>query len=251
MPLPNDPYGVIPTIQAQAQAIGVDPALAIAIAQHESGLDPNAQGDWTIGGDPNGVIVPAHTPGALPTSFGLFQLHEGGELGQLTPQQAYNPALNASVALQNVATVARAYPNVSPGTVAALAQKPANQSAYAQAIDALYQQISGSIEPNYSAASAAANPFEGVSMALENPAALVEGIDNAAGNAANAITNGAISSIASMFNIFNNFGPFMIGVGLIIVGGIMISMMWGEDLARTVEKAMNSPAGKTVGAILE
>src|SRR5215472_10111421 len=57
-------------IQA-ARDTGVDPALALAIAQKESGLNPNAIGD---GG----------------TSFGLFQLHIGGQLTSagISPDEA-------------------------------------------------------------------------------------------------------------------------------------------------------------------
>lgn len=101
-----------------ADQYGVNPNLAIADASVESNLNPTAVGD-------NG------------TSFGLFQLHRGGELGNLTPQQAFNPVTNASVALAQFAAVQKANPGLTdPGVIAALAQRPANPVAYAQAVDA-------------------------------------------------------------------------------------------------------------------
>lgn len=107
-------------IAAVAQRLGVDPRLAIATAQVESGLNPGAVGDQG-------------------TSFGLFQLHQGGELGSLTPSQAFDPTTNASVALRQFAAVEAAHPGVTdPGTIAALAQRPANPAAYAAAVDKAY-----------------------------------------------------------------------------------------------------------------
>lgn len=107
-------------IIAQAEANGVDPRLALATAQNESGLNPTAVGD---GG----------------TSFGLYQLHQGGELGNLTPAQAYVPTTNAAVALSVLGQVVKANPNIGdPGTLAAMAQRPANPGAYASSVDAIY-----------------------------------------------------------------------------------------------------------------
>jgi hypothetical protein len=136
----SDPYNVIPTITEVARANGVDPNLAIAIAKQESGLNPYAVGD-------NG------------TSFGLYQLHIGGELpaawqagpwvqgpkGRI-PAQAADPRANAQVSLAVVGAVARQNPGLSPGEIAAKAQRPANQSAYARSVNSL---IGGS--SNYSA----------------------------------------------------------------------------------------------------
>ena len=110
----SDP--VISAIYAAADQNGVPRQLAIAIARVESGLNPRAVGD---GG----------------TSFGLYQLHQGGELGSLTPSQAFDPYTNASVSLRQVGAVYRQHPNADPGTIAAMAQRPANQAAYARAVD--------------------------------------------------------------------------------------------------------------------
>lgn len=95
---------------------GIPPRVALAIAKVESGLDPYRVGD-------NG------------TSFGLYQLHIGGELGNHTEQWAFNPRNNAETALSRVAAVRRQHPNWSWGQVAAAAQRPADQASYARAVD--------------------------------------------------------------------------------------------------------------------
>lgn len=99
-------------------------ALALATATVESNLNPNDQGDYVNG---------------IPTSFGLFQLHRGGELGTLTPTQAFDPYTNASVALVRFQQVEASHPGLlesNPGEVAALAQRPKNPGAYAAKVNA-------------------------------------------------------------------------------------------------------------------
>lgn len=111
-------------IAQAAKRYGVPYQLALATANQESGLNPYSEGDYSNG---------------QPTSFGLFQLHEGGELGNLTPQQAFNPTTNANTALSEFQSVMQANPGLvstNPGEVAALAQRPADPSAYAASIDA-------------------------------------------------------------------------------------------------------------------
>jgi peptidoglycan hydrolase-like protein with peptidoglycan-binding domain len=110
-----------------ARRHGVDPYLAVAIATVESRLDPHAVGD-------NG------------TSFGLFQLHKGGELGDLTPEEAKDPRTNADVALTEVARVLHAHPLWSPGEIAAAAQRPLHGNVYAAGVNALVGAMAG---PHY------------------------------------------------------------------------------------------------------
>ncbi len=58
------------------------------------------------------------------TSFGLFQLHQGGELpAGWTPEQAFDPRANAEVAL----SVFAQQNGSDPGQIAASAQRPAIQ----------------------------------------------------------------------------------------------------------------------------
>lgn len=105
-----------------AQETGVPYNVALAVAMAESGLNPRAVGD-------NG------------TSFGLFQLHKGGELGSMTPEQAYDPYTNAVTALRQFAAVAAADPSITsdPGRWAAAAQRPADAAGYAVRVNNLLQ----------------------------------------------------------------------------------------------------------------
>jgi hypothetical protein len=123
----SDPYNVSGTIASVASAEGVPPALAVADAEVESGLDPYAVGDKG-------------------TSFGLFQLHEGGELpsdwsqweqgpeGPI-PTNAADPSQNAQVALSHMAEVYASEPGADPGQIAADAQRPQDKAGYAAQVD--------------------------------------------------------------------------------------------------------------------
>jgi hypothetical protein len=101
-----------------AAKVGVDPVVAVAMMLVESGGRNTAVGD---GG----------------TSFGLFQLHEGGMLtaAGLTKEQAFDPETNASVALKSLAHEWAKGPNRSPGDIAAASQRPADKIGYAQKVN--------------------------------------------------------------------------------------------------------------------
>lgn len=114
--------GIIETIMSAAQANGVDPTLAVATAWQESRLNPQAVGDQG-------------------QSFGLYQLHRGGELGNHDAAWAFNPVNNADTALSVMGQVARAHPTWSPGQIAAAAQRPGDPTGYAASINSLVQQI--------------------------------------------------------------------------------------------------------------
>jgi hypothetical protein len=132
VPVPGRGSSASAAIIAAAKRAGVDPLLALAAATQESGLNPKAKGDYVHG---------------RPTSFGLFQLHEGGELGNLTPQQAFDATTNASIALAEFAKVQKAHPDWSPGQIAAGAQRPLNPNSYAIDVNALYNQMRNSRQP--------------------------------------------------------------------------------------------------------
>ena len=121
----------IAAITQVASALGIDPDLAISTAMRESTLNARRTGDPNKQG--------------RDTSFGLFQLHEGGELGSLTPDQAFDPTTNARTALSEFARVQKAHAglDLSPGTIAALAQRPADPLGYSQDVDAIYEQRTG------------------------------------------------------------------------------------------------------------
>lgn len=106
----------VKTVAEVAKEKGVDPATAVASMMVESG------GDHKVVGDKG-------------TSFGLFQLHKGGELGNLSQKQASNPRTNADVALSEFARIQDRHSD--PGKLAAAAQRPAHPEQYAKKVNAM------------------------------------------------------------------------------------------------------------------
>jgi hypothetical protein len=109
------------TVASVAQDHGVDPVVAVAMMLVESGGNNRAIGD---GG----------------TSFGLFQLHEGGMLtaAGLSSTQAFDPTTNAQVALRSYAHEhAKGHATRTPGQIAAASQRPADPVGYAAKVDAM------------------------------------------------------------------------------------------------------------------
>lgn len=106
------------TVATVARKHGVPADLAVAMMLVESGGNRRAVGD---GG----------------TSFGLFQLHEGGMLtaAGLTREQAFDPATNANVSLRSLAAELRKGGDRTPGQVAAASQRPADPVGYAQKVN--------------------------------------------------------------------------------------------------------------------
>ncbi len=102
-----------------AREQGVDPVMAVAMMLVESGGRATAVGD---GG----------------TSFGLFQLHEGGMLtaARLSPEQAFDPYTNATVAMKSLAHEwSKGHARRSAGEIAAASQRPADPVGYAAKVN--------------------------------------------------------------------------------------------------------------------
>src|SRR5579872_2106957 len=95
----------------------VDPVLAVSMAILESALNPNAIGDNY-------------------TSFGLFQLHKGGELGNLTETEAFDPVRNTRVALSYLKHFYK--PEYNPGQWAAASQRPKYPEIYEYTVNTIY-----------------------------------------------------------------------------------------------------------------
>lgn len=112
-----------------AKSYGIPPAVALSIASQESGLNPDAVGD---GG----------------TSFGIYQLHEGGELGSHSEAWAENVKNNAETALREVAEVRANEPDANWGKVAADAQRPKDRAGYAASVDSILNTFQSSGQPN-------------------------------------------------------------------------------------------------------
>ena len=115
-----DKQTIIEMLVHESIVLHVDPVLAVTIALLESGLDPHAIGDYM-------------------TSFGLFQLHEGGELGTMTAEEAFDPVLNARTALPYIAHAQA--PGLTPGAIAAAAQRPLYRNLYALQVNTMYPLV--------------------------------------------------------------------------------------------------------------
>lgn len=119
-PIPgfNGDPAVVQAIIKAAQDTGVDPRLALAIAQHESNFRANA-----VSG--NGC------------DRGVFQLNTCGGEGVGVPDYLINdPYSNAKIALSKVAQVQREHPDWTPGQIAQGAQRADNtNNRYVDAIN--------------------------------------------------------------------------------------------------------------------
>lgn len=134
-----------------AKSKGVDPVLALADSLQESNLNPTLHyQDHYANGDPAG------------TSVGLYSLMDkGGEGTGMTVPARQDPRKNASVALSEFAAVMHStkaqlrareralgvgewsgdVTKLTPGQIAALAERPAAPEDYAKTVDAFYQAI--------------------------------------------------------------------------------------------------------------
>lgn len=211
-------------IIATAQRLGVDPILALASAKVESGFNPKAVGDYG-------------------TSFGLYQLHEGGELGNLTPQQAFDPSTNAAVALQQFKNVQRSYPNVTdPGQIAALAQRPEDPQGYAVKVDQAYASLQqkksngGLLGAVGDALQIEGGPAAGIGEGIKAGQSAAGAIDSAAG---------AIDSAAGFFRWITDshnwlrLGEILAGATLMVIGVVAVGFTLGD---KDIVKAAGSVA---------
>ena len=156
------------TIIGVAQKKGIDPGLALALAMQEGGGVIQAHGKGDYGWfDKGGEFHFGKGPGAHYTSFGAYQLHESGELGNLTMKQAFDVKTNANVALSEIVAVQHMtkaalasrermlgvgswgtdISKLSPGQIGALAQRPADAAGYAKSMDAYYRQVRNTRPP--------------------------------------------------------------------------------------------------------
>ena len=205
-------------ITVVARKLGVDPRLAIAMAQQESGLDPHAVGDHG-------------------TSYGLYQLHQGGELGNLTPTSAFDPTTNASVALAEVARVAKTHPGASPGQIAALAQRPADPTAYAAAVDAKYKALAGSVSAHPQSGDAGMKDVLGLGTA--------SGVALGAGSTISSAVSG-ITSVGDLLKWLSDKDNWL-RIGM-MVGGFIVTIIGLAGLTRGGTPVITAPVKSAVKA---
>lgn len=213
MSVAADPYQVVPVIYDEAVRHHVDPTLAVATAIQESGLRPTAVGD---GG----------------TSFGLYQLHRGGELGSLTPQQAFDPTTNAATALGVFESTESRYHFTDPGALAAASQRPADRVGYAKSVDA-HMQDAASILHAYGlpvAQGSLLDPALVPGATYTNPGGVQQGSAQLAsfGSSITSPFTSIWDAITSPFDFFKTLWKlltdqrFWIRIGLVVGGFIVI-----------------------------
>lgn len=114
MPTPTE---VENFIKETAKRFGIPEWIAAGVARAESGFNADNPGDYyvdwlhypagttVIARRPNGAIVPKGTPGAVPTSFGPFQLRAGQHVtGDPAEAGLGDQAINAGIDVRNPST---------------------------------------------------------------------------------------------------------------------------------------------------
>lgn len=234
---------VVNAIRSVASQLGVDVNLALATAYQESGFRPTAVGD-------NG------------SSFGIYQLHRGGELGSLTPEQAYDPTRNAQVSLGVVKQVQGRMPGSSPGTIAAAAQRPADRAGYARSVDNLYSELGGTFLPSLPATPGLPSltsetttqapqvaDNEGYLINLTMPSAIPNiKVSRAVARkivGAVILTNGAVIVLAGVFVLTQGKLPQMPGQVGAVQGAVKSASGAGRRTERAAGRAQESVASTT------
>jgi hypothetical protein len=152
--------------QARTGASDMAAALALAVSGPESSYQADALGDWTL----DGRLVSRGTPGAVPTSFGLTQLHTPVGLGD---GHAIDELLDGSSNLAIAQAYIQARLDAGAQPIAALQPWSTRTAALAQLADV---QVQLGTVPRGGAASATAAsgldsgaPVVGLSLTSLNP----------------------------------------------------------------------------------
>lgn len=122
-PAGGAPGGVEAQIRAVAARLGFsDPDLLVATARQESGLRPDAAGDYQ---------------GGVPQSHGVFQEHSRGRGAGVPVESRRDVAAATERAIAEFTAIRQRNPNADRGTWAALAQRPQDAQGYARSVNAL------------------------------------------------------------------------------------------------------------------
>ncbi|HET9560321.1 MAG TPA: transglycosylase SLT domain-containing protein, partial [Actinomycetota bacterium] len=140
MPLPA--AQVAATIREEAEAAGVDPQLALAVAWQESGFNNEAIGDQGNSGGP-------------------FQEHSGGRGAGRPMQQRFDVRGSAQRFIAELKATMRKHPGVNPGRLAALTQRPYDAAGYERNINAMLQGRDANFSRAVGGAAAGGRPAQG------------------------------------------------------------------------------------------
>lgn len=230
------PATIFNAVEPIAQQNGVPDAVWETIAQVESGFNPNALGD-------NG------------TSFGLFQLHMGGQFPsayQNNPTALDDPALNAKYAMPDIAKAWHALSGTFDASNASWWQAFAAQSGHpggspgetvtdneAAKLQSNYSQFADGITPSNPLGSISAGETGGCIAPAWNdfgawPAYWACQAGSAVSGTAQSIVGGVASWIgASIGPLLMRAGVGAVGLGLIWIGGNEIAHAIGATPAST------------------
>lgn len=253
-------------IREQARRRNIPEGIALGVAQRESGAKADSQGDYwvdflhypagtqVIARTPKGVIVPAGTPGAVPTSFGPFQLRAGKKVtGYAEEAGLGDAAIAAGIDVTNPDTWKQQVDfalnwAVSRGTFAgtwstAVGELAAHFTGQPVSSDPNPPSVPGAPmvpsmpEPGNPSGPgpAAAEPFHPIVVpdVLGGFADSLKGVADALGQLPAAITkpfvdtvNNAMSLAAyfGQINIYKRLGAVVLGVVLIAIGIVLFAL---------------------------
>lgn len=178
--------------------------------------------------------------GGTQASWGLWQISDGTH--EAPNVQWADPYVNAQMAVAKYKTRGFAPWGTYGGT---------RYLGELAAIESGVPSPSATSSPGPSG-NAPASPWDSVTelgTVVHNFGAAINGDFAAVGGAIGGIGAGiqeTVASIGTMKNVFENFGPFVVGLGLIVLGSLMLAMMWGEDIVRAMNGTLQSSGGATV-----
>lgn len=212
---------LLATLIAAARKYGADVVVFVATAIRESNLTWDALGDFDANGQP--------------TSFGPFQHHRGGALGNRSPAWAMSPAAVEERA--QVFAAARAH----TGADAAAIQRPRDPQKYAAAVNGYLDQArrlvadydaAGTAAPASSSPSSSSGSGSGSGGILGTVGGVASGVGGAvvsgvgaAGGFLGGVASKGASAVGSLFDWDAArrlvLGALLVlgGVGLVVTGG--------------------------------
>lgn len=206
------PANIYNAVEPVAQRYGVPDPIWETVAYAESGFNPQAIGD-------NG------------TSFGLFQLHRGGQLSNLTEQQAFDVSTNAETAMPAIASAWHSLSGTFDASSASWWQSFAAQSGHpggapgetitdneAAHLRSDYGQFASGGDPTSNTTTTCTPP---TGLNALNPAAWLSYASCQAQNAAAGSAQQATAGVVGWLGATS--GPFLLRVGVGIAG---IALIW-------------------------
>jgi hypothetical protein len=213
--VPSDIYNAVEPI---AKSQGVPDKVWESVAYVESGFNAKATGDNN-------------------SSFGLFQLHQGGQLGSLSEQQAFDPATNAKAAMP---AISKAWKDLEP--------------TFNATSDGWWEAFA--IESGHPGGSLEDPATQTESQKLKNAyntgstGTITTGAQDVA-NGVNDVVGSAISGAETAFTgwVSQNAGPFALRIGIGLLGCALVVIGTEEIVAAMRGESGSELAGRAVGKV--